>query len=223
VVERATDLGCAFRRFGRDFQIFEHGERWDYRGSAGVLTDLRTGSVAPHNAALALEAAAALIPVTAERAAAALAAVTMPGRFEIRALPGDRLLVVDVAHNPSGAAFLARRLASAFPGRRFVAVLGMLADKDTAGVVAALADQVAAWVCLPTPGERGLSAQALAERVAAVAGEQGLLTAHDAGHGLEQALSACAGDDGILAFGSFSLVEQVRDRLDSVAAMDLGA
>lgn len=222
VVDRAAELGCAFSRLGRDFDVTDHGGHWDYRGSWGALTGLPAGGLAPHNAALALEAAAHLVALDADRAAEALAGVNMPGRFEIRRLPGGRLLVLDVAHNPAGAAFLARRLESVFPGRRFVALFGMLADKDTAGVVNALADRVGAWICLPTRGHRGLAAEELAGRVAAAAGGQPVFTGHDAGHGLDQALSGCSGDDGILVFGSFSLVEQVRDRLDSMAAMDMG-
>ncbi|HYH53349.1 MAG TPA: cyanophycin synthetase [Solirubrobacterales bacterium] len=65
------------------------------------------------------------------------AALVIPGRLEkIAASP---TVFVDAAHNPDGAAALARSLAEVADGRRLIACLAVLADKDAEGMVAALA------------------------------------------------------------------------------------
>lgn len=67
-------------------------------------------------------------------------------RFNIR-VPSGKTLVFDGAHNPHGAAALAKAIRDYFAEERVHLVLGMLADKDVTGVVkilAPLADKVTA-------------------------------------------------------------------------------
>jgi len=60
-----------------------------------------------------------------------LAGAIGPARMQIVEFPDGRVLVLDGAHNPDGAAALARRLRGAIPGRHGpTLVLGVLADKD---------------------------------------------------------------------------------------------
>ena len=66
---------------------------------------------------------------------AALATVEIPGRLE--RVPGRPALLIDGAHNPSGAEALARELGSALPAPR-AAVVALLDDKDAEGVLAPL-------------------------------------------------------------------------------------
>ena len=185
------------------------------------MDGLSWGALAPDNCALALEAAALLQALPVDPGGA-LAGACLPGRFELWQVGVEhpRLLVLDVAHNPAGADFLRSRLERRFPGRRFVGLVGMLADKDATGVRAALQDLVHFWVCAPTLGPRGQSGPALAARLEQTDGSPGgsaVVATGDVGLALERALSLCAADDGILAFGSFSLVEQVRDLLTTGA------
>lgn len=207
VLQAARDLGCETTRLGVDFHVRRDGARWHWRGSRSV-TGIPLGSLAPDNCALALEAAAALAawPDDPRRA---LSAVQLEGRMEAWRI-GNRPLLLDVAHNPAGAHFLARELERRYPDRRFVAVLGMLADKDVLAVVEALSERVAGWICIGTRGPRGLGAAALQERIAPRAIGTAAL---DAAHALALASAACGPADGILAFGSFDLVEQMRDEL----------
>ncbi|MBX6378965.1 MAG: bifunctional folylpolyglutamate synthase/dihydrofolate synthase, partial [Clostridia bacterium] len=65
-----------------------------------------------------------------------LAQTQWPGRLEVvRRRPW---VVLDGAHNPNGAEALRRSLAL-FPHRRYLLVAGVLADKDAAGILGALA------------------------------------------------------------------------------------
>jgi dihydrofolate synthase / folylpolyglutamate synthase len=94
----------------------------------------------PHqrgNAGLAYAALAALtrtgLAVPEEAMAAGIATARWPGRLE--SVGG---VLLDGAHNPDGAAALASALRSMHPGRPVELVLGVLADKDHAGMLAAL-------------------------------------------------------------------------------------
>jgi dihydrofolate synthase/folylpolyglutamate synthase len=217
VVQRARQLGCHHTRLGSDFHVAQRADGWDFIGSDRRIENLPLGSLAPANCALAIEAAAHLATLYHERVGSALTAATLPGRMETWYAGGEagcRPLILDVAHNPAGARFLAVQLALRHPGRRFVALLGMLADKDSAGVAAAVGEQVGSWICLSTSGPRGLSGADLAARLGAEAADGRRCEAmRDPAQALSRALSWCEPGDGILAFGSFDVVEQMRAAL----------
>jgi dihydrofolate synthase/folylpolyglutamate synthase len=218
VTSRARDLGCRVQRAGETFHVRLQPDCWSYDGAAGAFRDLPWGSLAPENCAIGIEVAAHFTPIDGALVARAIQQAVLAGRCESRAV-SDQLVVLDVAHNPAGAAFLCRQLRARYPGRRFRAVLGMLADKDAAGVVEALAPVVSEWICISTPGPRGLSATALMGRLPrGTAGR----TAANASEALDIALQSAAlpsaAEGGILAVGSFSAVGQVGDCLDSRAA-----
>ncbi|HEX7038145.1 MAG TPA: cyanophycin synthetase [Pseudomonadales bacterium] len=208
VVEAARWLGCRTTRLGVDFHIERAGSTWDWHGERRSVRSIPLGALAPDNCALALEVADAL-DAWPEDPRDALAGAHLEGRMEAWRI-GDRCVLLDVAHNPAGARFLAGELERRHPGRRFVAVFGMLADKDAPGVVDALSERVAGWICVGTRGPRGLSADALRTRIAT---RVSAAAASDAAQALDQACSAGGPLDGILAFGSFDLVEQMRDVL----------
>lgn len=212
VRDAAATLDCAVTALDLDFQVRDGVGGWDFSGSRIRVAALPHGGLAPDNCALAIEAASRLVDLEPRLVAPALAGAVLPGRCELLEWPGSppSLVVVDVAHNPPGARFLAALLARRFPGRTWVALLGMLADKDAPGVVAALDAQVDMWVCVTTTGARGQSAEALAERLPE---RVGAIAAGSAEQGLAAALAACPPRAAILAVGSFNLVEQVRGLL----------
>ena len=96
----------------------------------------------------------------------AAAYARLPGRFEHFDYRGATV-IVDVAHNPHGAAFLREQLRATQPGGRTIAVAGFLQDKDAAGIVAALAPVVDEWVLVATRGPRGQSAAMSTEKYGA--------------------------------------------------------
>ncbi len=117
------------------------------------------------NVAVAIAAAEAAVgrALDLEALRAALSAVTFPGRFEV--VRREPPLVLDGAHNPQAAAVLASALADAFGDDPPIAVLGVLADKDAAGMVAALAPHVSRFVCTRPDSPRALPARELAALV----------------------------------------------------------
>jgi dihydrofolate synthase/folylpolyglutamate synthase len=208
----AAALGCPTLVLDRDFQVTETATAWAYDCQALGMhcPGLPRGALAPDNCALALTAAAWLgqdgRPAVAVGCpnAADLAVVGLPGRMERHGHCGVDV-ILDVAHNPAAAGFLADQVALRYPGRRFVAILGTLGDKDAAGIVAALVGVVHSWVAVPTPGPRGQSATDLAARL-----DRPVTTASGMAEALALAVSFTASGDGILALGSFSAVEQAR-------------
>jgi dihydrofolate synthase/folylpolyglutamate synthase len=77
------------------------------------------------------------------------ATVTVPGRLELIAERPPTF--VDAAHNPAGAAALAESLPKVVAGRRVVACLAVLADKDAAAMIAALGPALERAVCTELP------------------------------------------------------------------------
>jgi dihydrofolate synthase/folylpolyglutamate synthase len=72
--------------------------------------------------------------------------VRLPGRFQ---RVGKYLF--DVAHNPAGAAVLARTLTASAPAQPIVAVLSVLSDKDWRGIMDALAPVVDRFILTNAP------------------------------------------------------------------------
>jgi dihydrofolate synthase/folylpolyglutamate synthase len=114
------------------------------------------GEFQRRNFAIACAAAEAFLGrLDPERVAEVAATVTVPGRLE---RIGERPpIYLDAAHNPAGAAALAESLPALAAGRRVIACLAVLADKDAPAMVAALAPALAGAVCteLPTTALEG--------------------------------------------------------------------
>jgi dihydrofolate synthase/folylpolyglutamate synthase len=108
------------------------------------------GDFQRRNFAIACAAAAAFLGrIDPALAAEVAASVTVPGRLEqIAERPP---VFVDAAHNPAGAAALAESLPALADGRRVVACLAILADKDAEAMVAALAPALGSVVCTELP------------------------------------------------------------------------
>jgi len=92
------------------------------------------GAFQQRNFALARAAAQAFLGETRlEAVRAAAAAVTVPGRLQV--VGHEPLTVLDGAHNAEGIAALGESLPQLTAGRRLVAVVSILDDKDAAGML----------------------------------------------------------------------------------------
>lgn len=142
------------------------GQRIDYRERKDLRLRL-LGAYQCQNAAAALDTVDALrsrgwdIPERAVRHGLETAAWS--GRFEV--LRTKPLVLADGAHNPNGVAELVRCLEQYLPGRKCLFLTGVMADKDYAGMMQMVAPYAAAFITVPPPSERALSAQALKERI----------------------------------------------------------
>ncbi|HEX7972054.1 MAG TPA: cyanophycin synthetase, partial [Thiobacillus sp.] len=114
-------------------------------------------------------------------------------------------------HNPEAARALAASLREQPVAGRTLAVVGMLADKDAAGVFDALAGEIDAWWTCTPDSPRALDAAALAVALRAHAGSAPVSVQPDVNAALAAARSAAREDDRILVFGSFYTVAAVLD------------
>ncbi|HYQ79353.1 MAG TPA: cyanophycin synthetase [Solirubrobacterales bacterium] len=164
------------------------------------------GEFQRRNFAIACAAAEAFLGrIDSDAVARVAAAVTVPGRLELIAEQPPTYL--DAAHNPAGAAALAHSLPELAGGRRVVACLAVLADKDAGEMVAALAPALDRVVCTELPaaaleghGRSGARSRPAAE-LAAICSEAGLSA--EAEPGFEAALRrarelAAADPEGVL-------------------------
>ncbi len=172
----------------------------------------------PHqrgNAGLAAAALRALdaagVPVDEAAIRLGIATARWPGRLE--ELGG---VLLDGAHNPQGAAALAAALPALRPGRPVELVLGVLADKDHVGMLAALAPAVRRLHLVAPASARARPAADLHAQAVALGAE-----AHVHG-GLAEALAcarAAAGEAGVVCVaGSLYLVGEARALLSSASS-----
>ncbi len=138
----------------------------------GTLTLALAGEHQVHNAIVAVRAlellAAAGVEVPAPAVAAGLAAVSWPGRLDVRRLADGREALLDAAHNPEGAAALAAYL-HVRPGDPPALVFGATEDKDATGMLACLLPLVRACVTTRASNRRSADPERLAAVVRRVA------------------------------------------------------
>ncbi len=220
LTEAAERLGAPLLLRGEDFdlQIESAGWFWrgrDAQGNALALPGLPLLDLPMENAALALQAYALLgLPWLPEQIAAALQATRMTGRLDRRQVEraGEtRSVLLDVAHNPHAAEYLARRLAMKPVAGVRRAVFGVLADKDLDGILAPLEGLFANWAVATLPTSRSRDgaevAALLVARGAQAEVHASLLDAFEA------QLAASAADDEVVVFGSFYSVAEVLAQL----------
>jgi dihydrofolate synthase/folylpolyglutamate synthase len=196
---------------GRDFGYLPQGTQWSFWGPSGKRSGLAfpalRGAIQLRNASAALAALDALrerLPIAMQDVRRGLAEVVVPGRFQV--LPGRPQVILDVAHNPEAAAVLAANLGDSGFAPETIGVVGMLKDKDIAGVLRAVAPRITRWHFATLPGPRGADAQLLARiffelNIKAPATEHGSVAA-----ALAAAKKESAENDKIVVFGSFLTV-----------------
>jgi dihydrofolate synthase/folylpolyglutamate synthase len=171
------------------------------------------------NFALAAAAAEAFLgrALDDEALKEAAAETIVPGRLEP---VGERpLLFFDGAHNPSGAHALAASLPELLGGRRpRVAVIGVLEDKDAAGMLETLLPQFDRVVFTRPANPRALSPATLASLAEKLDGPQAETVA-GARAAVERARELAGRDGAVVATGSIYLIaDLVREGADARAS-----
>lgn len=172
IVAEAERVGAELLLAGRDFAWERAGdERWRWRGRAAALEGLAMpslfGSIQLRNAAAVLAACEAMrleSLLATDVVNRAFGRVEVPGRFQW--VEKGRRWLLDVAHNPDAARVLGESLAQlAHPGP-VTAIIGVLADKDAAGIVDALRPRVDQWIAVTPDSRRAIPARELASLIA---------------------------------------------------------
>ncbi len=218
LVDYAREIGADLRLFGRDFNYAGDRQQWSFGGR-----DVRRSSLAypalrganqllnASGALAALEALRSRLPVSQQAVRQGLAAVELPGRFQV--LPGRPAVVLDVAHNPHAAAHLASNLDNMGFFPETWAVFGAMRDKDLVGIVGHLRDKIDHWLPVALPGPRAASTEelieALAKAGAAPGPQRSVQPFASPREALAFALSKAQEGDRIVVFGSFLTVADI--------------
>jgi dihydrofolate synthase/folylpolyglutamate synthase len=210
LIAGAAAAGARLRRIGVDFDYVERADGWDYVGFGSRRGELPLPALAGvaqlGNAAVALAVLEAVEPallVPDEAVRTGLAAIRLPGRFQV--IAGDPEWILDVAHNADAARVLAASLAARPCRGRTLAVCGILGDKDVEAIVALLSGEVSRWIVVGLEGPRALPPAELGGRIAGV-GAAPVLAAGSVAAGMQQARAECRPGDRVLVFGSFLTV-----------------
>ncbi|MBU2705270.1 bifunctional tetrahydrofolate synthase/dihydrofolate synthase [Zooshikella marina] len=220
IVVKAKDLGTHLFCREQEYRAVKQGDEWTFTGlgSTGLpvtWSSLPLPKLAMVNAVNTLQALA-LSPFTLEYdlLCAALKATTVAGRFQRipwRNPQGEMIeLILDVAHNPHAAENLSRQLQQ-LPPAKMQAVLAIMMDKDSLGVVKPLAAMVDTWWISTIPGlSRAKPCSVLADEMQAHCRIEQKTTVADA---LMSAIETSAAGDRIIVMGSFYTVAAAMDAL----------
>ncbi|MFC6673492.1 bifunctional tetrahydrofolate synthase/dihydrofolate synthase [Marinobacterium aestuariivivens] len=218
VAEVATQLGACLHQVGQTFSWQSGDSSWDWqglnaRGEAVEMSGLPLPALPLPNAATALQVLHLLPdPVPRQAIERGLQDARMTGRMQRISLDGSDC-ILDVAHNPEAAGYIAARLrAMPVRGRRHL-LLGMLGDKDVAGVLAALAPLADRWHLAGLAGARGQSSDRLAETLDRVDDSASRALYPDVASALQGLRGELTADDQVLIAGSFFTVSEALAQL----------
>lgn len=218
VLQQAAAQKVALARAGQDYTVCEAvkdtGEATATLHYQGQLVGLPAGPLPVQSVAAAVVAMRTLEPDMSVCAIeAALARVSVPGRFELLEQNPD--LYVDVGHNPHAANWLYSRLCALKAkgdGRKVHAVYAALGDKDVEGVAKAMAPAVDSWYLAGLDVPRGLTAEALKAKLNSCALMH--VSNHDSvANAIAAAKSDATESSIVIVFGSFFTVAQARSLL----------
>lgn len=206
LIEHAEQIKSRLYLAGRDYKQAwqsDSGE-WSYRCNDWLLENLPPTQLPWVNAATALTALSFLAQRPSGQAVRqGLASATLVGRLQV--FQSSPLVVLDVAHNPQAAEYLAEQITSRWAGRRVRAVCAMLKDKDIESTLAALRSSVDYWYFAPSAGSRGTPAERLQQALPA-ASSQCFGSIKDA---YQCALKDAEEGDLVLCFGSFVTIQAI--------------
>ena len=235
LMERIAEVGASVVREGLDFGVASRvpavgGQLLSLQGLRARYDDVFVPLYGAHqaqNAAVALAAVEAFVaggeqrqPLDAEVVRAAFAEVTSPGRLEI--VRRSPTVVLDAAHNPHGAEALGAALEDSFTFHPLIGVIGVMADKDHEGLLAALEPHLAHVVCTQNSTDRALPAERLAVVAREIFGEDRVSVTPVLGDAVEAAATLAEagaafgeglGSGAVLVTGSVVTVGEARSLL----------
>jgi len=155
------------------------------------------------------------VPVTFDAIARGLERAKWPARLERLTVGAGRSVLLDAAHNPDGAAALARYLVRWHPERPPL-VLAVMRDKDVTGVLQALLPVTGLVIVTAPPTARAETPEVLADRVRALDPSRDVLIEPDPAAAVARAL---AGAPLVCVAGSIFLAGAVREALGGRAIL----
>lgn len=228
LLARCLEVDAVIAREGLEFGVASRGVA--VGGQILVLRGLNSeyddvflplfGEHQAQNAAVALAASEALLggsgPLDTDLVRSGFAMVTSPGRLEV--VRRNPTILLDAAHNPHGAAALARAIDDSFDFASLVGVVGVLSDKDAAGFLEALETTLDRVVITQPSSARAMDADTLGAIAREVFGEERVFVEPQLPEALELAVNLAEdasvyGGVGVLITGSVVLIGDAKKML----------
>ncbi|MEB0165250.1 Mur ligase family protein, partial [Glaciimonas sp. CA11.2] len=222
LIDHAIAIGADLWLLGRDFNYTGDKQQWNYGGRTQRRNSLGYPSLRGANQLLnasaalaALEALRYQLPVSAQEVRTGLVTVELPARFQV--MPGQPLVVLDVAHNPHAAATLGQNLENMGFHPYTFGIFGVMLDKDIQGIVSQLKSRIDHWCVTDLPLPRAATAEQIRQCLqdAGVEAQEGpkaestIQNFSTPAEAYANALSRAGENDRIVVFGSFLTVADV--------------
>ena len=201
VLEYADEVNAVVYQVNKDFSYHLNGDSWQFSGKKAVVNNTSLPKLPLANAATAIAVIEQTWPlISATDISTGIASATLSGRLE--QVLDKPVVLVDVAHNPHAAKYLASQLQQYKPAR-IIALCGMLKDKDASAVLAELTGTIDEWYFTSLDVERGLDAKTLASQLASKSASAQCDSIEQAWQSISANITA---DDVVIVFGSFYTV-----------------
>ncbi|PKI07449.1 bifunctional tetrahydrofolate synthase/dihydrofolate synthase [Shewanella sp. 11B5] len=207
ITEYANQLGTTLYCVGREFDYHKDQTQptlWHFESAQQSYTGLTVPRLPLANAASVVALLSHIWPqISQQHISQGLQQAQLAGRLE--QVSQQPLVLLDVAHNPHAARYLAQQL-QAYQGRRIVALCGMLKDKDIKSVLATLAEKISHWNLVSLDNPRGASAQALRQALPNDSSREHVSEFADIASAWQAIQATVNADDVVIVFGSFYTV-----------------
>lgn len=204
VAAHADDIGALLHQVGIQFSYeLVSDTTWNWRSGRFELTQLPVPSLPLPNAATALMAlGCAELDLSDINIVNGLKNVTLAGRMQ--KISDAPTIILDVAHNPHSAQYLADQLQQRYAQRTIHMVVGMLHDKDVESTLKQLQPISSAWYPASLSGPRAAKAEELCRHL-----EQYVGQFTNPVSAFEAAMAQAKENDVIVVVGSFHTVGEV--------------
>ncbi len=207
----ADSINANWYSVNEHFQYGESGSSWWYSGQTLKFDTLLKPSLPLQNAATALAIVEHIqqngYSISNDSIQIGLQQATLNGRMQV--LSSSPMVVVDVAHNPHSARYLAAQLSNIAKDKNIIAVVGMLKDKDIEHTLDAVKPLIDQWYLADLVGPRAATATQLAAYLSMDSGVSQYPSVKDAY--MDAIKKHSSPDDFIIVFGSFLTVAAVSE------------
>jgi dihydrofolate synthase/folylpolyglutamate synthase len=231
LLARVKEVGASVAREGVEFGVVSRapavgGQVMTLRGLRQTYDDVFLPLYGAHqaqNAAVALAAVEAFAgdqPLDDALVREAFASVTSPGRLEV--IRRSPTIVLDAAHNPHGAQAVAAALDDSFQFSPLIGVVGVMADKDDEGLLAAFEPHFAHVIVTQNSTARSRPAEELGATAIEIYGEDRVTVVPRLSDAIDQAAALAEageafgdplGSGAVLVTGSVVTVGEARSLL----------
>lgn len=227
LIRKAAEVGADVVREGIEFSVTSRaiavgGQLLTIQGVNETYEEIFLPLHGRHqasNAAAALVAVEAFFgdqPLDIDAVRSGFASVVSPGRCEV--VHRDPTIILDAAHNPHGAKALAETLRSEFNFDEMIAVVGVLGDKDAAGIFKELEPIVDHVIVTQSSSERAMASSEVEKIASSVFGVDRVFEVQDLIQAIDKAISDSVrplseATVGIVITGSVVTVGQARTYL----------